>query len=37
MDSVGAKKALAELNEQEFMGRDLRVSPANEPARQDND
>jgi hypothetical protein len=37
MDSNGAQKALAELNEQEFMGRDLRVSPANEPARQDND
>ena len=32
MDSNGAKKAQASLNEEEFMGRDLRVSPANEPS-----
>lgn len=31
MDEGGAKKAIAELNEQEFMGRPLRVSTANEP------
>ena len=36
MDKSGAQRALAELNEQEFMGRDLRVSPANDPAKQDN-
>lgn len=36
MDSSGARKALSQLNEEEFMGRDLRVSPANEPSRQDN-
>ena len=34
MDSKGAKKALAQLNEEEFMGRDLRVSPANDPSGQ---
>ena len=34
MDVKGAKRALVELNEYEFMGRDLRVSPANEPAKQ---
>ncbi len=35
MDKSGAKRALTELNEHEFMGRDLRVSPANEPSKQD--
>jgi len=35
MDMKGAKKALNQLNEEEFMGRDLRVSPANEPSNQD--
>ncbi len=34
MDSVGAKKAMSTLNEQEFMGRELRVSLANEPSKQ---
>lgn len=34
MDKSGAQRALAELNEYEFMGRDLRVSPANDPAKQ---
>lgn len=34
MDKAGAKRALTELNEYEFMGRDLRVSPANDPAKQ---
>jgi len=34
MDTSGAKKALSQLNEEEFMGRDLRVSPANEPSKQ---
>jgi len=33
MDEGGAKKAIAALNEQEFMGRPLRVSTANEPGR----
>ncbi len=37
MDRTGAQKALTELNEQEFMGRELRVSPANEPAKQNSD
>jgi len=37
MDKAGAQRALAELNEQEFMGRDLRVSPANDPAKQADD
>jgi hypothetical protein len=37
MDKSGAKRALAELNETEFMGRDLRVSPANDPAKQADD
>lgn len=35
MDRNGAKRAMAELNEHEFMGRDLRVSLANEPGKQD--
>ncbi|NOY67069.1 MAG: RNA-binding protein [Gammaproteobacteria bacterium] len=36
MNVSGAKKALAQLNETEFMGRDLRVSQANEPSRHEN-
>jgi len=36
MNASGAKKALSQLNEEEFMGRDLRVSLANEPSRPDN-
>ena len=36
MEKQGAKRALAELNEQEFMGRDLRVSLANEPGQKGN-
>ena len=33
MDQKGAELALEQLNEEEFMGRELRVSHANEPSR----
>lgn len=34
MDKKGAERAITQLNEEEFMGRALRVSHANEPSRQ---